>query len=80
MARYFADYGHVPTRPGALCYLAVDVNEPLGKPILACRKLPVRLELATAEDQAVVRPGASRPCARAASLAWRAKPGCEAAS
>jgi hypothetical protein len=55
MARYFADYGHVPTRPGELCYLAVDANEPPGKPILACRKLQVRLELATAEDQAVVR-------------------------
>src|SRR5919202_1277706 len=54
MARYFADYGHVPTRPGELCYLAVDANEPPGKPILACRKLQVRLELATAEDQEVL--------------------------
>src|SRR5919202_3577479 len=55
MARYFAESGHVPTRPGELCYLAVDANEPPGKPILACRKLQVRLELATAQDQEVLR-------------------------
>jgi hypothetical protein len=28
MARYFAEYGQVPTRPGELCYLAVDAVEP----------------------------------------------------
>jgi hypothetical protein len=55
MARYFADYGHLATRPGELCYLAVDANEPPGKPIVACRKVLVRLELATAEDQEAVR-------------------------
>jgi hypothetical protein len=55
MARYFADYGHVPTRPGELCYLAVDANEPPGKPIIACRKLQVRLELATVSDQELLR-------------------------
>src|ERR687897_2878890 len=55
MARYFADYGHVATEPGELCYLAVDANEPSGKPILACRKVQVRLELAAVEDHGVLR-------------------------
>jgi Protein of unknown function (DUF1670) len=55
MSRYFADYGHLPTRPGELCYLAVDAEEPPGKPIVACRKVQVRLELAVAEDQEVLR-------------------------
>lgn len=51
MARYFAEYGHVATQPGELCYLALDANEPPGKPIIACRKVQVALELASAEDQ-----------------------------
>ena len=55
MARYFADYGHVASGPGELCYLAVDANEPPGKPIIACRKVLVRLELAAVEDQEVLR-------------------------
>jgi hypothetical protein len=55
MARYFADYGHLPTRPGELCYLAVDAEEPPGKPIVACRKAQVRVELAASEDQQVLR-------------------------
>jgi hypothetical protein len=55
MARYFADYGRVATQPGELCYLAVDANEPSGKPILACRKVQVRLELAAVADQQVLR-------------------------
>jgi len=55
MARYFADYGHLATRPGELCYLAVDTNEPPGKPIISCRKVLVRLELAMPEDQEIVR-------------------------
>ena len=55
MARYFAEYGHVALRPGELCYLAVAATEPPGKPILACRKVQIALELATPEDQAVLR-------------------------
>jgi len=51
MARYFADYGHMALRPGELCYLAVASTEPPGKPIIACRKVQVALELATGEDQ-----------------------------
>jgi Protein of unknown function (DUF1670) len=54
MARYFADYGHVALRPGELCYLAVASEEPPGKPIVACRKVLVGLELAAAEDQEVL--------------------------
>jgi len=55
MARYFADYGHMATQPGELCYLAVDANEPSGKPIIACRKMQVRLALAAVADQHVLR-------------------------
>ena len=55
MARYFSDYGQVPARPGELCYLAVDAEEPAGKPIMLCRKLQVRLALAASEDQEVLR-------------------------
>lgn len=51
MAKYFADYGRVATGPGELCYLATDENEPPGKPIAACKKVTVRLELATREDR-----------------------------
>jgi Protein of unknown function (DUF1670) len=54
MARYFADYGQVALRPGELCYLAVASGEPPGKPIVACRKVRVGLELAAAEDQEVL--------------------------
>ena len=41
MARYFSEFGHVALRPGELVYLAVDSNEPPGKPIVACRKVQV---------------------------------------
>ena len=57
MARYFADYGHVALRPGELCYLAVASEEPPGKPIAACRKVQVALELAAPEDLEVLRTG-----------------------
>jgi hypothetical protein len=55
MARYFADFGHVAVRPGELCYLAVRASEPPGKPIVACQKVQVALELAVVEDQRVLR-------------------------
>src|SRR5256884_1576660 len=55
MARYFADYAHMALQPGELCYLAVASEEPPGKPIIACRKVQVALELATPEDQEVLR-------------------------
>jgi hypothetical protein len=55
MARYFADYGHLATHPGELCYLAVDANEPPGKAIAMCRKVLVALELAAVEDQEALR-------------------------
>lgn len=55
MARYFSDYGHMALRPGELCYLAVASSEPPGKPIVACRKVQVALELASPEDHEVLR-------------------------
>jgi Protein of unknown function (DUF1670) len=55
MARYFADYGQVPAQPGELCYLALAVDEPAGKPVAMCRKVEVRLELSTAQDIDVLR-------------------------
>ncbi|HET6919535.1 MAG TPA: DUF1670 domain-containing protein [Jiangellaceae bacterium] len=55
MARYFADFGHMALRPGELCYLAVASEEPPGKPIVACRKVQVALELVAPEDQEVLR-------------------------
>jgi hypothetical protein len=55
MARYFADFGHMAMQPGELCYLAVASDEPPGKPIIACRKVQVALELASGEDRQVLR-------------------------
>ena len=55
MARYFSDYGHMALRPGELCYLAVASDEPPGKPIVACRKVQVALELASPDDHEVLR-------------------------
>ncbi len=55
MARYFADYGHMAIQPGELCYLAVASSEPPGKPIAACRKVQVSVELATSEDRETLR-------------------------
>src|SRR5215471_366095 len=51
MAGYFAEYGHMALQPGELCYLAVALEEPPGKPIIACHKVQVALELAAPEDQ-----------------------------
>jgi hypothetical protein len=55
MARYFADFGDMAVHPGELCYLAVASEEPPGKPIIACRKVQVALELASVEDREVLR-------------------------
>lgn len=55
MARYFSDFGHMALQPGELCYLAVASEEPPGKPIMACRKVQVSVELATPEDHRVLQ-------------------------
>lgn len=55
VARYFSDFGQMALQPGELCYLAVAAEEPPGKPIMACRKMRVALELATSEDHDVLR-------------------------
>ncbi len=56
MARYFAEYGHMALRPGELCYLAVASAEPRGKPVIACRKVQVAVELATSRAPRQGRP------------------------
>jgi hypothetical protein len=75
MARYFAEYGQVPARPGELCYLAVAAEELPGKPIAACRKVQVRLELAAPEDLGVLQGNglAAMRQARLARLARQAR-------
>ena len=50
MARYFAETGLLPKEPGELCYLAVAAEEPPGKPLAACRKRSIRLQLTAPED------------------------------
>lgn len=54
ISRYFAEYDRVPAEPGELCYLAVATEEPPGKPVSACAKVAVRLELARPSDQVVL--------------------------
>ncbi len=75
MARYFADYGHMALQPGELCYLAVSATEPPGKPIAACRKVQVSVELSTPEDRETLRSRglAAMRQARLARLARQAK-------
>ncbi len=51
MAGYFSEFGHVALGPGELCYLAVAAVGRAGKPIVACRKVRVALELAAPEGQ-----------------------------
>lgn len=55
MAGYFGEYGKVPTQSGELCYLAVAVTEPPGKPLRSCRKVEVCLELTDPGDLTVLR-------------------------
>ncbi len=75
MARYFADYGHTALQPGELCYLAVSAAEPPGKPIAACRKVQVSVELATPRDREMLasRGLAAMRQARLARLARQAQ-------
>jgi hypothetical protein len=55
MARYFADTGLLPSEPGELCYLAVAAEEPPGKPLAACRKRSIRLQLTAQRDLDALR-------------------------
>src|SRR3977135_3929127 len=55
MARYFADYGHMALHPGEWCDGAGAAGEPREKPVIACRKVQVALELASGEDRDVLR-------------------------
>ena len=78
MARYFADYGHMALQPGELCYLAVAPSEPPGKPIVACRKVQVALELASGEDREVLRDRGLAAMRQGGWLAWPARRRCRA--
>jgi hypothetical protein len=79
MARYFSEFGHMALRPGELCYLAVAAEEPPGKPIIACRKVQVSLELAASEDQVTLRAKGLGRCVRGAWRVWLARPWSRAA-
>ncbi|MDQ4146081.1 MAG: DUF1670 domain-containing protein [Actinomycetota bacterium] len=55
LAGYFAEYGQGPVGPGEFCFLAVAADEPAGKPLVACRKVQVQLELTAPEDLAALQ-------------------------
>jgi hypothetical protein len=79
MARYFAEFGHVAVQPGELVYLEVASEEPPGKPIVACRKVQVALELAAPENREVCcGSGGWRRCASSVWLVWPARRRCRA--
>ncbi len=51
---YFLRHAELTLSTGQLQYLAVEENEPAGKPIALCRKVPVRLTLQNAEEDLTV--------------------------
>jgi hypothetical protein len=51
---YFLRHAELTLSTGQLQYLAVEENEPAGKPIALCRKLPVRLTLHNADEDLAV--------------------------
>lgn len=51
---YFLRHAELTLSTGQLQYLAVEENEPAGKPIALCRKVPVRLSLHNAEEDLAV--------------------------
>jgi hypothetical protein len=51
---YFLRHAELTLTTGQLQYLAVDENEPAGKPIALCRKVPVRLTLSSADEDLAV--------------------------
>ena len=51
---YFVRHAELTLSTGQLQYLAVDENEPAGKPIALCRKVPVRLTVHNAEEDLAV--------------------------
>jgi hypothetical protein len=51
---YFLRHAELTLSTGQLQYLAVEENEPAGKPIALCRKVPVRLTLLNADEDLTV--------------------------
>jgi len=51
---YFLKHAELTLSTGQLQYLAVEENEPAGKPIALCRKVPVRLTLHNADEDLTV--------------------------
>ncbi|MBX2992428.1 MAG: DUF1670 domain-containing protein [Bacteroidetes bacterium] len=51
---YFLRHAELTLSTGQLQYLAVEENEPPGKPIALCRKVPVRLTLHNADEDLAV--------------------------
>jgi Protein of unknown function (DUF1670) len=51
---YFLRHAELTLSTGQLQYLAVDENEPAGKPLALCKKVPVRLTIHGAEDDLAV--------------------------
>jgi hypothetical protein len=47
MPRYFAEYGYLATKHGEPPDLAVAANEPPARPIAACRKVQVAIDVDT---------------------------------
>jgi hypothetical protein len=51
---YFVRHAELTLSSGQLQYLAVDEREPAGKPIVLCKKVPVRLTIHDAEEDLAV--------------------------
>lgn len=50
ISEYFSRHAELTLSSGELQYLAVDEHEPPGKPIVLCKKLPVRLKIHDSEE------------------------------
>jgi hypothetical protein len=51
---YFLRHAELTLSTGQLQYLAVEENEPAGKPIALCRKVPVRLTIHNADEDLAI--------------------------
>ncbi len=47
---YLAESGQLPGQTGQVCFSAIAAEEPSGKPLTACRKVQVHLQLVADED------------------------------
>lgn len=51
---YFLAHGQIDLTTGQLHYLAIDENEPAGKPVVLCKKISVKLSLHQPEEDLTV--------------------------